>query len=64
MKDNTRKLVEDRLVIKATQRLRRHIQPRELARFFSLNNYQIDKLETEFIKSLDKLINEFLEKKL
>ena len=64
MNDNTRKLLEDRLIIKTTQRLRRHIQPREISQFFVNNKYKIDKLETEFIKSLDKLINEFLEKKL
>lgn len=64
MKDNTRKMVEDRIIIKATQRLRRHIQPRELSQFLVNNKYQIDKLETEFIKGIDKLILEFLEKKL
>ena len=60
MKEFTRKLIEDRLVIKATQRLRRHIKPKEIGLFFSKNNYKIDSIEREFIKAIDKTINEFL----
>lgn len=63
MKDFTRKLIEDRLSIKATQRLRRYITPREVSQIFISKNYAIENIEKEFIKQLDKVINEFLEKK-
>lgn len=63
MREPLRKIIEDRLVIKTTQKLRRHIQPREITQFFINNKYKIEKVETEFLKAMDKLINEFLEKK-
>ena len=63
MREPLRKIIEDRLVIKTTQKLRRHIQPREITQFYINNKYKIEKVETEFLKAMDKLINEFLEKK-
>lgn len=63
MREPLRKIIEDRLVIKTTQKLRRHIQPREITQFFINNKYKIEKADTEFLKTMDKLINEFLEKK-
>lgn len=64
MNPGIRKMLEDRLAIKSTQKLKRHIQPREIAQFFTNNKYKLDTIETKFIKDLDKLLNDFLEKKL
>ena len=55
------KLLEDRLYIKATQQLRRHLTPKEFREFFIKNKYKLESTQRQLIKDLDKLINEFLE---
>lgn len=61
IRPEVRKLLEDRIAIKATQKLRRYITPPEISKFFMRNRGNIENTYTDYIKALDKLINEYLE---
>lgn len=56
-----RQILEDRLSIKCTQTVKRHITHRELATFFIKNTHYVDKVYKEFIRELDVLIELYLE---
>lgn len=61
IRSSTRKRLEDRISIKATQRIRRKITNKEQAMFFVRNRGNIEKLEAKFDRDMDKIINEYLE---
>lgn len=61
IKPELRKLIEDRLSIKATQKLKRYISIPELSQFFMRNRGKVENAHKDYIKSLDKIINEYLE---
>ena len=63
MNSQLRKLVEDRLYIKATHVLRRKISQKELSSFFIHNTHPVDKLYQQFMDDLDALIKKYLEEK-
>jgi uncharacterized protein (DUF39 family) len=63
MNNQLRKLVEDRLYIKATHVLRRKITTKELSTFFIHNTHPVDKLYQQFINELDNIIKTYLEAK-
>lgn len=54
-------MLEDRLSIKSTQRLKRHITAIELSKFFMQNRGKIENIHKTYLKELDKLINDYLE---
>ena len=56
-----RNLLEDRIVIKATQRLRRHLTYTELISFFTKRRGKIESTHHQYIKDLDAIINDYLE---
>lgn len=62
LRADTRKRLEDRLYIKASQVLRRHLTPKELAKFFAGNKGNLRNLERQFDKELDLVILDYLEK--
>lgn len=61
LKPETRKRLEDRLIIKATQKIRRHLKPHEIAMFFVHNRGQIERAEQEFNELIDSIVNNYLE---
>ena len=61
IKPQVRQLLEDRIAIKATQTLRRHITFSEISSFFMRNRGDIERTHRAYIKTLDKMINEYLE---
>ena len=61
MKPEIRRTLEDRLAIKTTQILRRRITNKEQTSFFIKNTHTVDKLHTQFLSELDKLIEKYLE---
>jgi len=54
------KLVIDRLVIKSTQKLKRQIEPIEVAQFLNKNRHTIRQISKTAEKEYDKLIKDFL----
>lgn len=56
-----RQRIEDRLAIKATQRLRRRITTKEATLFFLHNRGKLDNVEIEYNKKIDQIINDYLE---
>lgn len=54
-------MIEDRLTIKTTQRLKRHISSVDIKKFFTKKRYDLMKVEEKFIKDIDEVIKEFLE---
>ena len=61
IKPDLRKLLEDRITIKATQKLKRHISIPELSKFFMHNRGKVENAHTDYLKALDVIINEYLE---
>ncbi len=57
-----KKKIEDRLFIKATQRLRRKISTKEVIMFFLHNRGAIETLESRYNKEIDTIINTYLDK--
>lgn len=54
------KMIEDRISIKVTQRLRRKPKPTDYSKFFTKNRYKIQSLEAKLIKDIDDLIKEYM----
>lgn len=61
MTPKLRQMLEDRLTIKATQVLRRRITTKELTVFFIKHTHDAERIEQEFTKQLDKLLEKYLE---
>ena len=61
IKPQLRQMLEDRIAIKATRKLRRYITPSEVSKFFMSNRGNIENTHQTYIKDLDKLINDYLE---
>lgn len=61
MREYLRKKLEDLLILKATQKLRRAVNYREIKRFFIHKQYDIERLEKDFEKRMNEIIIEYLE---
>lgn len=61
IKPELRKTLEDKLVIRATQKLSRHLTHTELITFFTKNRGRLENLQEQYQRDLNRTIREYLE---